>query len=173
MGIEASHNMVALAQSNLHGTLGRVVHSKIEEWSYPAESFDLVISRLALHYVPNLDETFKNVNNTLRQAGKFVFSIVHPVITSCDRSREGGGIRQDWIVDDYFTTGPRKVRFMGKFVEQFHRTIEDIYKPLQDAGFQIEQLRESRPQPEHFADESLYERRKRIPLFLFLSGRKR
>jgi hypothetical protein len=60
---------------------------------------------------------------------------------------------------------------MDELVEQHHRTIEDIYASLQETGFVIEQLRESRPRPEKFADKKLYERRRRIPLFLFLSGR--
>jgi len=109
LGLEASQQMVQLAQQNLQARSGQVVHAKIEDWHYPDERFDLVISRLALHYVANLEETFNNVNNTLRGNGQFLFSIVHPVITSCDKSRERGSIRQDWIVDDYFTPGSRKV----------------------------------------------------------------
>ncbi len=173
VGLEASQNMVQTAQQNLQGTAaGQIVHAKIEDWEYPPERFDLVISRLALHYVANLAEAFRNVNNTLRLDGRFVFSIVHPVITSCDRSQENSGIRQDWIVDDYFVPGSRQVRFMNEFVEQYHRPLEDIFKSLQEANFIIEQLRESRPRPENFTDEKLYERRRRIPLFLFLAGRK-
>ncbi len=172
LGIDSSKQMVQMARQNLKETSGQVVHTKIEEWNYLPESFDLVISRLALHYVPDLDETFAKVNKTLRKNGQFVFSIVHPLITSCDKSREGGGIRQDWIVDNYFSIGPRQVYFRGEFVKQYHRTIEDIYMSLQKANFQIEHLRESRPEKGNFTDIMLYERRKRIPLFLFFSVRK-
>ena len=69
-------------------------------------------------------------------------------------------------------SGARKVYFMGEYVEQFHRAIEDVFKALQGANFIVEQLRESNPNPENFADKKLYERRRRIPLFLFLSSRK-
>ena len=172
LGLDASQKMAQLAQQNLQGTSGQALHTKIEDWSYPPERFDLVISRLALHYVANLDETFNQVYQTLRQNGQFVFSIVHPVITSCDKSRAKGGKRLDWIVDDYFRPGPRAVHFMGESVRQYHRPLEDIFRALQQANFQIEQLRESCPQRENFTDMELYERRKRIPLFLFLAGRK-
>jgi len=172
LGIDSSQQMTQMARQNLQETSGQAVCEKIEAWHYPSDSFDLVISRLALHYVPNLDETFANVNKTLKDNGQFVFSIVHPVITSCDKSREGGGVRQDWIVDDYFSIGSRQVYFRGEFVKQYHRTIEDIYISLQKANFRIEHLRESCPQRENFRDVNLYERRKRIPLFLFFSGRK-
>ena len=172
VGIDASHRMVQAAWQELADTTGQVVHTKIEEWAYPPEQFDRVISRLALHYVADLDETFAKVHGTLKTNGRFIFSIVHPVITSSDKSRESGGKRQDWIVDDYFSPGPRKVHFQGETVRQYHRTVEDIYRSLLDANFRIEQLRESRPRAEHFADAALYERRKRIPLFLFLSASK-
>ena len=82
-------------------------------------------------------------------------------------------MRQDWIVDDYFSSGRRKVYLKGVFVEQYHHTIEEIFTSLQQAGFHVEHLRESCPRRENFADEQLYERRKRIPLFLFLSGKKK
>jgi hypothetical protein len=98
--------------------------------------------------------------------------MVHPVITSSDKSREKSAVRKDWIVDNYFTTGSRKVRFMGNFVKQYHRTIEDIFQSLQNADFVVEQLRESRPKIDFFDDEQLYKRRMRIPLFIFFSGRK-
>lgn len=170
VGIEASLPMVRAAQEALQGRVAEVVHSVIEDWTYPAATFDLVTSRLALHYVADLEDVFKSVHTTLAPGGHFVFSVVHPVITSSDRSRKGGGRRQDWIVDDYFVTGPRQVYFMGEHVVQYHRTIEDIYSALQAAGFVVEQLRESRPRAEQFAETALYERRRRIPLFLFLSA---
>ena len=172
LGIDASARMVAIAQENLENSNGRVEQARIEEGAYLAEKFDLVVSRLALHYVADLEETFQQVHHALRDNGRFIFSIVHPVITSADKSREGGGIRQDWIVDNYFASGPRRVYFKGEYVQQYHRPLEEIVQFFQKAGFQIEQIRESRPRREHFNDDALYERRRRIPLFLFLSGRK-
>jgi SAM-dependent methyltransferase len=172
LGLESSHKLVDYANQNLNHPAVQVILTRIEDWDYPPNQFDLVISRLALHYVADLAHTFRNAYLTLRPGGRFVFSIIHPVITSCDRSREGGGQRHDWIVDDYFVPGSRSVYFMGERVEQFHRTIEDIFTALQDANFTVEHLRESYPQPKYFADAALFERRRRIPLFLFFAARK-
>ncbi len=61
---------------------------------------------------------------------------------------------------------------MGSAVIKFHRTVEDYFTALQSAGFTVEQLRESRPRRENFTDPDLYDRRTRIPLFLFLAARK-
>jgi SAM-dependent methyltransferase len=171
-GLDASALLVERAKEHLNETIGQTILTSLEDWHYPPHQFDLVISRLTLHYVDNLAEVFHKVNRTLRPGGRFIFSIVHPVITSCDRSRAEGGERQDWIVDDYFVQGSRQVHFMGDYVEQYHRSIEDIFMSLQDSGFVVERLRESNPVSENFKSRKLYERRKRIPLFLFLSSRK-
>ena len=100
------------------------------------------------------------------------FPVEHPVITSCDRAWQGQGLRQDWIVDDYFDSGPRVTQWLGCQVTKIHRTVEDYYLALQQAGFTVESLRESRPQRAQFSSEDTYQRRMRIPLFLFLAGKK-
>lgn len=172
MGLESAQGMAEAAYTNLQGTSAQIIHGKIEDWRFPDRQFDLVVSRLALHYIADLAATFGNVYRTLKPGGRVVFSVVHPVITSSDKSRSGGGKRQDWIVDNYFVPGPRSVYFMGDQVEQQHRTVEDYFGTLQQAGFFVEQLRESCPRREEFTDKALYERRQRIPLSLFFAGRK-
>jgi hypothetical protein len=79
---------------------------------------------------------------------------------------------EHWIVDDYFDTGLRVTAWLGGRVQKYHRTVEDYFTTLQRSGFSVEHLRESCPQREHFPDEQTYARRMRIPLFLFLTGRK-
>ena len=75
-------------------------------------------------------------------------------------------------MDDYFVSGPRIVKWMNGEVVKMHRTLEEYFLLLQRTGFAVETLRESCPQREYFADEAEYQRRQRIPLLLFLSGRK-
>ena len=170
VGVEGSRNMVRQARKILAGTPGVVHESWIEDWTFPAQSFDLVISRLVLHYVAEPEGIFERVYHSLVPGGRFIFSIEHPVITSSDRSSQAGGLRQEWIVDHYFETGIRQTRRMGADVIKYHRTIEDYFTGLRSAGFQIEAVRESRPQRAMFADEATYQRRLRIPLMLFFSS---
>lgn len=172
LGVEGSRNMAAVARETLAGTSGQVQHCAIEDWEAPAAAFDLAVARLSLHYLADLAPVFAQVYQALAEGGLFVFSVEHPVITSCDRGWPTGTLRQAWMVDDYFVTGARETTWMGGTVRKYHRTVEDYFRALQDAGFVVEQLRESRPQREQFADEQIYERRMRIPLFLFLAGRK-
>jgi SAM-dependent methyltransferase len=172
LGIEGSRNMASVAHEMLAGTSGQVQHCAIEDWAAPASAFDLAVARLSLHYLADLAPAFAQVYQALADDGRFVFSVEHPVITSCDRGWPHGTKRQDWVVDDYFATGLRETAWMGGTVRKYHRTVEDYFGALQQAGFTVEQLRESRPQREQFADAQTYERRRRIPLFLFLAGRK-
>jgi SAM-dependent methyltransferase len=172
LGIDGSHNMIAAAQQGLAGTIGQVVQATVENWDYPAESFDLVVSRLVLHYIEDVDAVFKQVHHALIGGGRFVFSVEHPVITSCDRAWQGNGPRQDWIVDNYFNTGRRVTSWMGGQVVKYHRTVENYFVGLQRAGFVVESVREAEPEREWFEHDDTYQRRQRIPLFLIMAGRK-
>jgi SAM-dependent methyltransferase len=170
LGIDGSRNMIESAQEVLTGTSGEVVRATIERWEYPLEQFDLVASRLALHYVEDVEAVFARVFHSLVAGGRFVFSVEHPVITSCDRTRQTGSVRQGWIVDDYFETGSRITSWMGGEVVKYHRTIEDYFAALCQAGFAVDAVRESRPQRALFTNEETYGGVKRIPFILFFSG---
>jgi len=172
LGLDGSCNMIARAQQTLAGTVGRVTQADIRSWTYPPNTFDCVLSRLALHYIEDVDDVFQHVFQTLRPTGRFVFSVEHPVITSCDRAWQAGGARQQWIVDDYFDSGSRVTHWLGEQVVKYHRTVEEYFLGLQTAGFGVECLRESRPERLWFVHEETYQRRTRIPLFLFLAARK-
>ncbi|MCB0246822.1 MAG: methyltransferase domain-containing protein [Anaerolineae bacterium] len=172
LGVEGSHKMAALARQTLAGTPGQVVMQTIEAWTAPVAAFDLTVSRLVFHYVADLTPVFAAVFRSLAGGGKFVFSVEHPVITSCNRGWPAGTRRQDWVVDDYFSTGERVTSWMGGTVKKYHRTVEDYFRLLRDAGFEVEALREACPQRNRFDDPQTYERRKRIPLFLVLAARK-
>lgn len=170
LGIDGSHKMMQAAKEKLAGTPGKAVRATIETWNYPPKQFDLVTSRLALHYVQEIEPVFARIYQALVEGGRFIFSIEHPVITSCDRAwQQTDGVRQDWIVDNYFETGTRITKWMGGDVIKYHRTIEDYFVALRSAGFLVDALRESRPQEARFRDIATYERRKRIPLMLFFS----
>lgn len=172
VGIDGSLNMVAAAQQNLAGTIGKVLLANIEEWDYPSNAFDLVVSRLAFHYIKDIEAVFNQIHEAIIPGGRLLFSVEHPVITSCDRAWQGNGLRQEWTVDNYFNTGQRITSWMGGQVVKYHRTIEDYFVGLQRAGFVVETIREATPQRERFEQEAAFQRRQRIPLFLIMAGHK-
>ncbi|AZB42385.1 class I SAM-dependent methyltransferase [Bacillus sp. FJAT-42376] len=169
LGIEGSNNMFEEAIRVLEDTEGKMELCQMEEYSYPAEVFDLVVSQLAIHYIENMDSLFHSIIHTLKPGGRFVFSLQHPLLTSSGKSAKSGEKRSDWIVDDYFHTGKRVEDWMGEQVVKYHRTAGDYFSALTEAGFIIDKMMEPKPDPALFSDPEEYRRRMRIPLFLLFS----
>lgn len=170
LGIDGSRRMVEAAQRTLEGTAGEVVRCDIEDIAEPMGSFDLVLSRMALHYVADLGAVLRGCYRCLVPGGRLLLSVVHPVITSHDARGGSTEPRQNWIVDDYFLTGPRDQQWLGVRAVWHHRTVEDYVSGLLDAGFVLTGLRECAPRCELFDDDAEYQRRLRIPLVLLLAA---
>ena len=166
-GIESSRGMAAAARKNLAGTHGQITHGTIERWRPDPDEADLVTSRLALNHVEDLGAVFEQVRSALRPGGRMLLTVEHPIITSNHESLAGGK-RTSWLVDDYFRTGARPHLWQGREVLKYHRTLDDYIDLVQESGLQLETLRESRPFRKNFQNEAEYERRLRIPLFLFI-----
>lgn len=85
-GVEGSDNMVREASKNLQTTTGHVYFSAMEEWNFPTETYDIVVSRLALHYLADLQGIFSAIYDALVSNGQFIFSVQHPILTSSSKS---------------------------------------------------------------------------------------
>ncbi|MEK3886276.1 class I SAM-dependent DNA methyltransferase [Bacillus sp. FSL K6-3431] len=168
-GVEGSVNMVNRAINVLDGTHSKIHHSSMEVWDFPKVKYDKVVSRLALHYLETLELVFKQVYNSLKVNGQFIFSVQHPILTSSVKSASNSSSRTNWNVDDYFHTGKRVEPWIEKEVVKYHRTVEDYFQALKGAGFKIDDIKECHPRIENFKSEKEYLRRMRIPLFLLFS----
>jgi SAM-dependent methyltransferase len=169
LGVDGSRKMVERARQNLRGTDGRAELRDLEDFDAPPASADLVTSRLAMHYLEDLAPVLAAVSRALRPGGRFVMTVLHPVITSYDNHPNGP--RTSWTVDDYFDRGPRERSWFGGQVTWHHRTIDDYVRAFLVAGLRIAGLRECEPVEERFrGDVDELARRRRVPLFLLLAG---
>ncbi|MGN1402123.1 MAG: class I SAM-dependent methyltransferase [Bacillus sp. (in: firmicutes)] len=168
-GIEGSEQMVEAAKKNLSGTNGSVHHYTMESYHYSKEKYDIVTSRFAIHYVFDIHHLFQHVYGSLKDGGKFVFSVQHPVTTASFNSKKTGDRRENWIVDDYFHDGERKEPWIEEIVIKYHRTVEQYFRALISSGFSVTDLREGKPVRENFTDDKEYKRRLRIPVVLAFS----
>jgi len=170
LGVHGSARMVEAGRAALGGTVGEVVRCDIEEFSAAPGSFDLVLSRMAFHYLKDISGVLEACHEWLSPGGRLVFTIVHAVITSHDARASTDEPRRDWVVDDYFDCGARAQQWLGVRSCWYHRTIEEYVRLLRQAGFALTNLRECAPVRERFDDQAEFERRRSIPLVLLLSG---
>lgn len=104
VGIDASEKMLSVARrQNPHPNIQYTVCG-LEDYAYPPDTFDLVLSNLVLHYIADLDWIYGRVYSTLKQGGCFLFNMEHPVFTA--------GVNQDWV-QNQAGQGPRETRFPG------------------------------------------------------------
>jgi SAM-dependent methyltransferase len=168
-GVEGSKQMVEAARTNLFSLSGMIHLETMETFSYPVEAYELVTSRFAFHYVSEIEKLFQNIHRTLKENGRFVFSIQHPLTTASFASKQSGDRRENWVVDDYFIDGERREPWIERVVVKYHRTIEQYFNHLKQAGFNVVDLREGTPKREHFSNEEEFTRRQRIPVVLAFS----
>lgn len=167
-GIDSAQGMVDRAVLTAPGATFSV--ASMEALEIEADAYDLVISRMALHYVADLAPVLAQVRHGLRPGGRFVFTVVHPVLTAA--LEVANGHRTSVSVDNYFERGDRTRSWFGSSVVWQHRTIENYVTALIGDGFQLAALRECPPIEELFdGNVAEFERRRRAPVFLLLSGR--
>jgi SAM-dependent methyltransferase len=167
-GVDGSTNMIKYAKENAHTDKATFILSNLEGSQFDDNAYDLVLSRMVLHYIADPGPLMHNVYTALKPGGRFVFSVMHPVITATFDHFSGKEKRSHWIVDNYFQTGKRVEDWMDHSVVKYHRTIEAYVSLALSAGFKINNLKEAEPRKEYFLEEQEYQRRSRIPLFLIL-----
>ena len=148
LGIDSSQKMIAKAVADNSDDKIKYKVCGVEEYIYPENTYDLVVSNLVLHYIENLANIYQKVYCTLKVGGYFLFNIEHPTFTA--------GVNEDWIydengkpkywpIDNYYYTGERETNFLGQRVIKQHHTLTQILNPLIKCGFQIEAIEEAMP----------------------------
>lgn len=148
LGIDSSEKMIAEARRRSGGDGIAYRVGALEQYEYPENRWDLVVSNLVLHYIADLNGIYRLVARTLKPGGVFLFNIEHPVFTASpgqDWVYGADGRPLYWPVDDYFKAGERHTRFLGCEVVKQHHTLTDILMGLLQSGFAIEHVEEAQP----------------------------
>ena len=151
LGIDPSEKMLDTARTRNADRVIQYRLCSVEEYEYPAEHYDLVVSNLVLHYIEDLDTAFLNVHKTLKPGGIFLFNIEHPVFTAGVNeswATDETGKALYWPVDEYYYPGERKTIFLGQRVRKYHHTLTQILNGLLRAGFRLEAVEEAMPSEE-------------------------
>ncbi len=180
-GIDSAKGLIDIAQKEY--TRCTFSCEDIRTCTVQKDSFDMCIASLVMHYIPEWQETFSRVWQSLRPGGIFVMSLNHPVKFGADIVRgaeysallgyEKGkaGVR---IYGDYLNK--RKIHDVwlgGLEVEFYHQSISEILKEVLQSEFTLVSMSEPKPivraQRE---DPEFYEIHSKIPQFLILKLKK-
>lgn len=148
LGLDLSRKMIETARMRNAGAQIEYRICGIEAYEYPENTWDCVVSNLAMHYISNIELVFQNIHRTLKRDGIFLLNMEHPVFTA--------GVGQDWIyteagtpkywpIDRYFLPGERKTRFLGCDVVKQHHTLTQILMGLLNSGFELAAVEEAQP----------------------------
>ena len=80
LGIDLSKKMIEEAQKRNSGNQIEYRISGLEEYDYPENEWDCVISNLALHYIEDIVEIFQKVYRTLKPGGIFLLALSQQMV---------------------------------------------------------------------------------------------
>ncbi|KAI8393733.1 methyltransferase, UbiE/COQ5 family [Radiomyces spectabilis] len=149
VGIDLSQKMIQQAQETNNAPVIDYECCGIEQYSYPKDTFDVVISSLAFHYIASFSDICANVKQTLVNGGDFVFSVEHPVFTahgSGDWIYDENGKPKYWPVDRYSMEGERHPNFLGHDIKKYHKTLATYVNTLINHGFTLTKFVEPLPE---------------------------
>ena len=148
LGTDISERMLAEARSkNTHPQI-EYVCSAMEDLRFEENSFDVVISSLAFHYIKDFKALAEKISKWTSCGGHFVFSVEHPVFTaygSQDWYYDPDGNILHFPVDSYFYEGKRDAVFLGERVTKYHRTLTTYLNTLLENGFELQNIVEPQP----------------------------
>ena len=145
VGADISEKMLRAARErNAHPAI-EYVRAAIEDLSFAPETFDVVVSSFAVHYVSDYAALVADVSRWLRPGGAFVYSTEHPMTTARKAGeqnwvRDEAGNRLFWPIDDYGDEGERRFHWIVDGVAKYHRTMATLVNGLVEAGLAVTQL---------------------------------
>jgi SAM-dependent methyltransferase len=176
VGVDISEKMSAEAKRKTNSDKIQYICMPIEDIDFPADSFDVVISSLAFHYVQSFQDIVSRIDRCLTRDGDFVFSVEHPVFTAYGTQNwyhDDQGNKLHWPVDQYFTEGMRRANFLGEEVIKYHKTLTTYVNALINAGFEITGLVEPKPAENLLRTVPGMSDELRRPMMLLVSSRKK
>lgn len=180
-GIDSAKGLIEIAQKEYQNCTFSC--EDIRSFVVQKETYDVCIASLVMHYIPEWDETFSRVWQSLRPGGIFVMSLNHPVKFGADIVRgaeysamlgyEKGksGVK---VCGDYLNKRKIKDVWLGGLeVEFYHQSMEDILKKVLNSQFTLVSLSEPKPiKRAEKEDPEFYEIHSKIPQFLVIKLQK-
>lgn len=176
VGVDISEKMLEIAKKENTSPKITYKHMAMEDISDFNDSFDLVVSSLAIQYVKDFEKLVKQVYRLLNANGSFIFSQEHPFSTSFtdgDRwTKDKEDIKLHANVSNYSIDGKRESKWFKDGLVKYHRTFSSIVNTLIESGFTIEKVVEPIASFEVMEEYPAYKDNIHRPDFLLITARK-
>jgi malonyl-CoA O-methyltransferase len=162
-GIDFSPNMIRKAKSVVTGDTHLHV-SRLDQLPFNQQTFDVVISTLAIDHVEDLDRTFLELSRVMCRPGTMIISCFHP-----------HGLSLGWQRTFRPGNGPRELTMAVKYYGHQH---DDYVRAAKQAGLTIHRTIEPvidenlAPFYRRSRRHDLYERYRGYPILLIMELRK-
>ncbi len=178
IGVDISKNMINLAKKNNSDEKIEYINMSMSEISSLKDTFDLVYSSLAFHYVENFEGLMNDIFHLLNRNGTLLFSQEHPIVTcSVDDSnyyiKDEKGTPCSYVISDYSIPGKRKTFWYVDGVEKYHRTFSQIINTVINTGFTVEKAEEPLPSESAISQRKGLEKEFIKPSFLIIKAIKK
>ena len=145
VGVDISNKMIQKAKNENHHEKIEYICTPIEDLELSNQTFDIIVSSLAIHYVEDYPKLIENVRDLLTVNGEFIFSTEHPVSTarrqltrtSKNWIRDEEGNRLHWAIDHYHEEGKREFHWLVDGVVMYHRTFSTLINTIIEKGLRI------------------------------------
>lgn len=174
LGTDISQKMIEKAREI--NAAPQIVYQCIamEDLCFPEQSFDVILSSLAFHYIEDFETLAANIARWLKPGGDLVFSVEHPVFTaygSQDWYYDENGEILHFPVDNYYYEGCRDAIFLGEPVVKYHRTLTTYLHTLLQNGLELRHIVEPQP-PQDMMDLPGMRDEMRRPMMLLVAATK-
>ncbi len=149
LGIDISEKMLAYAQE--HNSAPNITYRRLafEDLERMDDRFDVITSSLAFDYVQDFGALMQQIHRLLKDGGKLVYSMSHPISTAYDGvydryTRTESGERLYANLHNYNLEGLRKIKWVVEEYELYHRRVSTLINDMASAGFVIEECQESK-----------------------------
>lgn len=174
---DISEKMLALGRERNSSAKIERLCMAMEDLTFAPETFDVIVSSLALHWVADYAGVVRNVARWLKPGGVFAYSVEHPISTA-RRTAEGwicyeAGRKLHWPVDDYQDEGIRQFNWFVEGVVKYHRTLATLLTSLMQSGLTVTDVCEPAADRATIARLPYYEATRRFPPFLVIRSDKK
>ncbi|WP_232754436.1 class I SAM-dependent methyltransferase [Macrococcoides caseolyticum] len=176
VGIDVSQKMLKQAKQQPDADKITFLEQSMDEMNFEPHEFEVVMSSLAIHYMPSFKDVVEQVKEVLTINGTFIFSIEHPVYTAEGSQQwiyDEEGNKLYWPVDNYYKEGERETNFLGEEVRKYHRTLSHYLSVLIDNNFVIKGIDEPEPSKDMLESNPEMKDELRRPMMLIISARRK